>query len=213
MMQGRRGQSFSSPPEEVGFGGWVILGGLSVKVCPSVVSVVGLVTAGKDIVSLPITVLLELRDVDDGGRKVNVWPSVVRVVAPVTETVFVPITITLELDIIVCPSVPVNVDGFSVETDARVVDGGENVKVWPSVVNVVGLDGAENVFVPIMITPELDMIVCPSVPISVDGFSWLWLEDVGGSRVIVCPLVVRVVAELTGGSAMVSEPITVNEVS
>jgi hypothetical protein len=170
MTQGRRGQSFSSPLEEVGFGGWVMVGGLSVKVCPSVVRVVGLVTTGKDIVSLPITVPLELRDVDDGGGKVNVWPSVVRVVALVTEIVLVPITITLELDIIVCPSVPVRVDGFWVETDGRVVEDGKNVKVWPSVVKVVGLDGAESVFVLIMITLELDMIVCPLVPIIVDGF-------------------------------------------
>ena len=137
----------------------MVLGGSNVKVCPSVVMVVGLVTGGKEIVLLPVPVLLAPGeaddgglvcpsdsvtevgssvpddDIEDGGRKVKVLPSVVRVVGDVTDgtvTVLVPMTIT------VCPSDLVNVVGFWAESDDGEDDGGKNVNVCPIVVRVVG---------------------------------------------------------------------------
>jgi len=111
--------------------------------------------------------------------------------------VLVPMIITEELGMIVCPLDAVELTGCSPlgpEEDVLVL--GRNVKVWPIVVNVVGCvtDGTVIVLVPIIITDELKMIVCPSDAVEVIGCSILGLEEVVvGRNVKVCPMVVKVV--------------------
>jgi len=163
----------------------MLLGGSSVNVSPSVVRVVRLATAGKDIVLLPMTVpgaadvestsVVADDCVGNDGKKVKVCPSVVKVVGAVTEgreiVLLPPMIITRELEMIVCPSDPVYVVGSS-PPGADVI--GWNVKVSPSVVIVVGvvIEGTVMVLLPPIIkTPELETTTAPSGRVKVDNSS------------------------------------------
>ena len=124
----------------------------------------------------PASVVVRL-DVKIGvGVSVNVSPIVVTVVGAVTDgrvAVFVPMITTPEFEIIVCPSGntvvmgPWGVVELVVDPDELVgvlVIEGVRTNVWPIVVIVVGevTEGKVAVFVPIMTTPELEIIVWPS---------------------------------------------------
>lgn len=165
-------------------------GGTRVKVCPSVTSVVGDVTvgrvrtcpSGRVVVSPPVIPFILLLaevdpvlDVDDDGNNVKVSPSVMTVVGAVrllgrVTGGFVPMITTPELDIMVWPSDAMKVVA-PFEDTVLDEDVGKRVKVSPSVVMVVGavrlLGKVTGGFVPIITTPELEMIVWPSDAIKV----------------------------------------------
>lgn len=214
---------------EVGCGG-------NVNVCPSVVNVEGVVRpVGAVNVSDPMMMTPELEItvcpsgsvkvvgrsggavVCEVGRKVKVWSSVVtvvRLVRPVGAVkVSDPIMITPELDITVCPSGSVNVVGRSGGDVLCELDG-RNVKVWPSVVTVVGLVrpvGAVKLSDPMIITPELEITVCPSGSVNVVGRSGgevVW--ELGGRKVKVSPSVVSTVGLVRPvGTVTVSDPMMI----
>ena len=196
--------------------------GDNVKVSPSVVSVVGEVTLGRVRVFDPMMITPELEvNVWPSGRvvisspgvvvlevgdSVKVSPSVVSVVGDVTlgrVKVFDPTMITPELEVNVWPSGRVVISSPGVV----VPEVGDSVKVSPSVVNVVGevTLGRVKVFDPTMITPELEVNVCPSgrVVISSPG---VVVPEVGDS-VKVSPSVVSVVGDVTLGRVNVLLPI------
>jgi len=85
--------------------------------------------------------------------------------------------------------------------------GGNNAKVSPSVVRVVGEEilGRVTVLVPMMRIPELEMTVCPSGSTVVNGETPLE-EVVDGKNVNVSPSVTRVVGSVTLGIVIVSLP-------
>jgi hypothetical protein len=216
------------------------VGGENVKVWPSVVTVVGDVTEGMVMVSDPMMIieplditvlplgsiivvaaaLLVVLEDDGNGEKVKVWPSVVIVVGDVTEgTLMVsdPMMIIEPLEITVLPfgSIIVVATAALLEVDEDDVFG-ENVKVWPSVVIVVGVvtEGMVIVSDPMMMIEPLETTVLPFGSIIVVAAAALLDvddDDGGGENVKVWPSVVIVVGAVTEGTLMVSDPMMIIE--
>lgn len=137
----------------------------------------------------------------------KVSPSVTRVVSWETlgrVMVSEPMMTTPELEMMVCPSGAVVVSG----PDGAVVLAGSSVNVSPSVTKVLSDNtiGKVTVSEPIITTPELEMIVCPSAPVVVSGPDGGSEVELGGSRVNVSPPIVKVLSDDTVGNVNVSEP-------
>lgn len=173
----------------------------NVMICPS-----GRVVVPPPVMSSgPVVVELGPRlEVKDGGKRVKVSPSVIRVVGavkPVGRVMggFVPIIMTPLLDMMVWPSDAVNVVATFGSEDVDNDDEGNKVKVSPSVTRVVGevrlVGSVIGGFVPMITTPELEMIVWPSGATKVVPETGDVELDVGDGvdRVNVSPSVVRVV--------------------
>lgn len=204
------------------------------KISPSVVIVVGAVILGMVTVELPMMMIPELETIvwpsgkvvvdtscefvgiEVGGENVKVSPSVVMVVGAVILgrlIVELPIISTPELEIRVCPSgrVVVNPGGPDGEVDVVDIDGGRRVNVSPSVVSIDSDEtvGSVTESVPIMRTPELEIIVLPSGPTIVVGEPPTFeaeKEEEGGKKVKVSPSVISVVGAVTTGIGTVSLP-------
>lgn len=182
--------------------------GNKVKVCPSVVMVIGDVTDGKVtvspsasvVVSPPVIVIppgtLLLVSDDKGGTRVNVKPSVVKVVGDVTDgkvmvSPFGRVLVSPPLIVMPLGAVLVDLDE----------EGGTSVNVWPSVTKVVG----DVTMGRVSVSPSGSVVVPPPVMIPSPELLAELDADEGGKSVNVSPSVTRVVGavrllgRVTGG--------------
>lgn len=192
------------------------------KVSPSVTNVLVLETVGSVIVLEPMITTPELEiivcpsgavivsgpdgEVELAGSSVNVSPSVMKVLSDDTignVTVSVPIMTTPELEMMVCPSGAVAVTGPDGWSEVELA--GSSVNVSPSVTKVLSDETAGKVTVsdPIITTPELEMIVCPSGAVVVTGPDGRSEVELAGSSVKVSPSVTKVLSDDTVGRVTV----------
>lgn len=165
-------------------------------------------------------------DAEAGGKRVRVWPSVVRVVGAViggSVSVSDPMMMLVPLNITIPPLGSVTVVilpgcGGRVMEDTGVggplVMGGLKVRVWPSVVIIVGavIGGSVSVSDPIMMLVPLKITIPPLGSVTVVTVLGGSCDDEdAGKSVSVRLSVVMTLSEVIEGRVMVFEPMTVIE--